>query len=161
MSSKKIARVGIYAAIYAALTIILSPISYGPIQVRVSEFLTLFPFIDPLAIPGVFIGCIIANLFSPGGWIDIILGSLFTLVAAYLTQKMPSIYLTPIPPILINAFGISLYLHTFFKLPYLLNVIYIGVGEGVATYGIGLPILLYILKKQNLKKIFENGEIQR
>ena len=154
MSSKKIARISIYAASYAVLTVILSPISYGPIQVRVSEFMTLFPFIDKTAIPGLFIGCAIANLFSPAGWIDVIFGSLFTLIAAFLTRKMPNVYLAPLPPILVNAFGVSLYLHLFFKLPYLLNVLYIGLGEAIATYLIGLPLLLYILKNESLKKIF-------
>ncbi len=157
MRSKKVAKIALYAASYAVLTIILSPISYGPIQVRISEFMTLFPFIDKLAIPGLFIGCVIANLFSPAGWIDVIFGSLFTLIAAYLTRKMPNVYIAPIPPILINAFGVSLYLHLFFKLPYLLNVLYIGVGETIATYIIGLPILLYILRNENLKKFFTEG----
>ncbi|ACK42763.1 MULTISPECIES: QueT transporter family protein [Dictyoglomus] len=154
MRSKKVAKIALYAASYSVLTVILSPISYGPIQVRISEFMTLFPFIDKLAIPGLFIGCAIANLFSPAGWIDVIFGSLFTLIAAYLTRKMPNVYLSPIPPILINAFGVSLYLHLFFKLPYLLNVLYIGVGETIATYIIGLPILLYIFRNENLKKFF-------
>lgn len=154
MSSKKITRIAFYAVIYAVLTVLLSPISYGPLQVRISEFLTLFPFIDKLAIPGLFIGCLIANLSSPAGWIDVVFGSLCTLIAAYLTRKMPNVYLAPLPPILINAFGVSLYLHVFFKLPYLLNVLYIGIGEAIATYLLGLPILLYVLKNPNLKKYF-------
>jgi len=94
MRSKKVAKIALYAASYSVLTVILSPISYGPIQVRISEFMTLFPFIDKLAIPGLFIGCAIANLFSPAGWIDVIFGSLFTLIAAYLTRKMPNVYLS-------------------------------------------------------------------
>lgn len=154
MSSKKITRIAFYAVIYAVLTVLLSPISYGPLQVRISELLTLFPFVDKLAIPGLFIGCLIANLFSPAGWIDVVFGSLFTLIAAYLTRKMPNVYLAPLPPILINAFGVSLYLHVFFRLPYLLNVLYIGIGEAIATYLLGLPILLYVLKNPNLKKYF-------
>ncbi|MFN3699194.1 MAG: QueT transporter family protein [Dictyoglomus sp.] len=154
MSSKKITRIAFYAVIYAVLTVLLSPISYGPLQVRISEFLTLFPFVDKLAIPGLFIGCLIANLFSPAGWIDVVFGSLCTLIAAYLTRKMPNVYLAPLPPILINAFGVSLYLHVFFRLPYLLNVLYIGIGEAIATYLLGLPILLYVLKNPNLKKYF-------
>jgi len=154
MEAKKIARIAFYAVVYSVLTIVLSPISYGPIQVRISEFLTLFPFIDKLAIPGLFIGCFIANLFSPAGWIDVVFGSLCTLIAAYLTRKMPNIYLAPLPPIIINAFGVSLYLHYFFKLPYLLNVLYIGIGEAIATYLISVPIFIYILKNPNLKKYF-------
>jgi uncharacterized membrane protein len=155
MNTKKITRIAFYAVIYSVLTMVLYPISYGPIQVRISEFLTLFPFLDPLAVPGLFLGCFMANIFSPIGWIDMIFGSLCTLIAAYLTRKMPNVYLAPLPPILVNAFGVSLYLHLFFDLPYLLNVFYIGIGEAIATYIIGLPIVLYILKSPQLKKYFE------
>ncbi len=159
MSSKTLARIAIYASIYIVLTLIFSAISYGPIQFRISEFLTVFPFIDFLAIPGLFLGCFVANFFSPAGWIDIIFGSLCTLIAGYLTYKMPKIYLAPLPPIIVNALGVSLYLHAFFKIPYLLNVIYIAIGEAVVTYLIGLPILIYIDRNPYIKmKFFGKGE---
>lgn len=152
MSTRNLTRIAIYASIYVALTLIFSAISYGPIQFRISEFLTVFPFIDPISIIGLFIGCFIANFFSPAGWIDVIFGSLFTLIAGYLTYKMPKIYLAPVPPIVVNALGVSLYLHVFFKLPYWLNVLYIAIGEGVVTYLIGLPILIYIDRNPYIKE---------
>ncbi|MGB9857257.1 MAG: QueT transporter family protein [Dictyoglomaceae bacterium] len=152
MSTRNLTRIAIYASIYIALTLIFSAISYGPIQFRISEFLTVFPFIDPISIIGLFIGCFIANFFSPTGWIDVIFGSLFTLIAGYLTYKMPKIYLAPIPPIVVNALGVSLYLHVFFKLPYWLNVLYIAIGEAVVTYLIGLPILIYIDRNPYIKE---------
>ncbi|MCS7202220.1 MAG: QueT transporter family protein [Dictyoglomus sp.] len=161
MSPKILTRITIYATIYVVLTLIFSTISYGPIQFRISEFLTVFPFIDPLAIPGLFIGCFIANFFSPAGWIDVIFGSLFTLIAGYLTYKMPRIYLAPLPPIIVNALGVSLYLHLFFKLPYLLNVLYIAIGEAVVTYLIGLPILLYIQRNPSIKEKFFGMGVKR
>ncbi|MEN2984731.1 MAG: QueT transporter family protein [Dictyoglomaceae bacterium] len=161
MSPKILTRITIYATIYVVLTLIFSAISYGPIQFRISEFLTVFPFIDPLAIPGLFIGCFIANFFSPAGWIDVIFGSLFTLIAGYLTYKMPRIYLAPLPPIIVNALGVSLYLHLFFKLPYLLNVLYIAIGEAVVTYLIGLPILLYIQRNPSVKEKFFGMGVKR
>lgn len=73
----------IIAALYAALTMLLAPISYGAIQCRVSEAFTLLPMLLPEAIPGLFLGCLISNLFSPVVTIwDIVFGSLATLLAA-------------------------------------------------------------------------------
>ena len=71
----------VIAALYAALTLLLAPISYGPIQLRLSEALTLLPMLLPQAVPGLFVGCLIANLYT-GMLTDIIFGSLATLVAA-------------------------------------------------------------------------------
>jgi len=158
LSTRNIIKIAIYAGIYIVLTLIFSPISYGPIQFRISEFLAVFPYLDPTAIPGLFLGCFIANIFSPAGWIDVFFGSICTLIAGYLTHKMPKIQLAPIPPIIINSLGVSLYLHIFFKLPYLLNVLYIALGEGAVTYLIGLPILIYIDKNPYIKdKILRVG----
>ena len=76
---------GIIAALYAALTIALAPISYGPIQLRVSEALTILPYLTPAAIPGLFIGCLVANILGGLGIYDVVGGSLCTLLAAFLT----------------------------------------------------------------------------
>lgn len=68
MSAKKIAPIAMIAAIYAVLTLTLYPLSYGVIQFRISEVMTLLPFVTPLAVPGLFVGALIANLFSPVGF---------------------------------------------------------------------------------------------
>ena len=78
---------------------------------------------------------------------DIVFGSLLTLIAAFLTSKMKNIYIAGIPPVLINAFGVSLYLSLLFKLPYFLTVLYIAIGESISVYAIGVPLFLYIGKK--------------
>ena len=80
----KMAVIAIVAAAYAALTIVLAPISYGPIQFRVSEALTALPFLMPCTVWGVFLGCILANLYT-GSVLDIVFGSLATLLAGLLT----------------------------------------------------------------------------
>ncbi len=79
--TKFIIQSAIIAAAYVGLTVIFSWTSYGEIQVRVSEILTILPFFTPSAIPGLFIGCLIANIFSPNGLPDIIIGSMATLIA--------------------------------------------------------------------------------
>lgn len=139
--------IGIISALYVVITIVFAPISYGPIQVRISEALTLLPFFDPRAIYALFLGCLFSNIFGGLGIYDIIFGSLLTLIAAFLTSKMKNIYIAGIPPVLINAFGVSLYLSLLFKLPYLLTVLYIAIGESISVYAIGVPLFLYIGKR--------------
>ena len=79
------------AAIYTALTFWLAPISYGPIQVRLSEAMCILPFFAPYTIWGLFVGCLLANICNPGGvmLLDVIFGSLATLLAAWLTSRNP------------------------------------------------------------------------
>jgi uncharacterized membrane protein len=141
-------RVAMIAAIYVVLNILFAPISYGPIQVRIAEALVVLPFIDPSAIIGLFLGCILANVYGPLGMIDIIGGSLCTLVAAYLTYKVKNPKLAPLPPVLINAFGVSIYLHLLFDLPYWITVLYIGIGEIIACYVLGYPLLILLIKNK-------------
>ncbi|MBU4228035.1 QueT transporter family protein, partial [bacterium] len=93
-----IIRVAMIAAIYVVLNIIFAPISYGPIQVRIAEALVVLPFIDSSAIIGLFLGCILANVYGGLGMVDIMGGSLCTLVAAYLTYKVKNPKLAPLPP---------------------------------------------------------------
>ena len=141
-------RVAMIAAIYVVLNILFAPISYGPIQVRIAEVLVVLPFIDPSAIIGLFLGCILANVYGPLGMVDIIGGSLCTLVAAYLTYKVKNPKLAPLPPVLINAFGVSIYLHLLFDLPYWITVLYIGIGEIIACYVLGYPLLILLIKNK-------------
>jgi uncharacterized membrane protein len=141
-------RVAMIAAIYVVLNIIFATISYGPIQIRIAEALVVLPFIDPSAIMGLFLGCILANVIGPLGMIDIIGGSLCTLIAAYLTHKVKNPKLAPLPPVLINAFGVSIYLHLLFDLPYWITVLYIGLGEVIACYVLGYPLLILLIKNK-------------
>lgn len=141
-------RVAMIAAIYVVLNILFAPISYGPIQVRIAEALVILPFIDASAIMGLFLGCILANVIGPLGMVDIIGGSLCTLIAAYLTYKVKNPKLAPLPPVLINAFGVSIYLHLLFDLPYWITVLYIGIGEVIACYILGYPLLILLIKNK-------------
>lgn len=158
LSTKYIAQVGIIGSLYAVITIILAPLSYGPVQVRVSEALTVLPYVTPAAIPGLFVGCVLANIYGGLGIYDIIGGSLCTLLAAFLTflcsrTKRP--ILAPLPPVLVNAFGVSLYLHLLFQFPYWITVIYVGIGEIVACFILGYPLLKIILKREKILKMLK------
>lgn len=151
----------IIAALYASITVLLAPISYYPIQVRISEALTVLPYIFPSAVWGLFIGCLIANIFGGLGVYDIFIGSILTLIAAYLTRQIArtkKTYLAPLPPIFLNGFGVSAYLVYLLHIlpgknilhlsPYFTTVIFIMIGEIIATYVIGLPILLIFIRKK-------------
>ena len=134
------------AAVYAVLTIFFAPISSGQFQVRVAEALTVLPFFTAAAIPGLFVGCLIANIFVGQGFSDMLIGPLATLLAAFLTAKMPSKYLAPLPPIFINAVYVGVLLFYVAKLPIAPTVLLVAAGELIACYGLGFPLMLLIEK---------------
>ena len=98
-----------FAAMVAALYAVMGyfgdilRLTFGPVQFRFAEALTVLPFIFPAAAPGLAVGCLITNLLSPYGPVDVIFGTLATAIAAWLTIKMPRWYLAALPPILVNA----------------------------------------------------------
>ena len=119
----------VIAALYAAMTLLLAPISYGPIQLRLSEAMTLLPILLPQAVPGLFVGCLIANLYT-GMLTDIIFGSLATLLAAigtYLLRK--KLLLAAACPVAANAVIVGLVLSMSFNLPVALTMLEVGIGE--------------------------------
>lgn len=137
----------IIAALYAALTMLLAPISYGAIQCRVSEAFTLLPILLPEAVPGLFLGCLISNLFSPAVTIwDIVFGSLSTLLAAcgtYALRKKP--VLAALCPVLANGLIVGTVLSMTLGLPVALTMGEVALGELVAV-ALGF-VLLSALKK--------------
>ena len=89
-TTRSIVRAGLIAAIYVVLTLIFQPISFGAIQFRIAEALTLMPILTLDAVPGLFVGCLLANLLGGGVWFDVVLGSIATLLAALCTRKFRS-----------------------------------------------------------------------
>ena len=87
ITTKKMARIGIIAGLYTAITFLLSAISFGPVQVRASEALTLLPILYPEAVAGLFLGCLLSNILGPFGAVDIVFGSLTTLLAAFISYR--------------------------------------------------------------------------
>ncbi|MBS3938441.1 MAG: QueT transporter family protein [Peptococcaceae bacterium] len=156
--ANNIARAGLIAAVYVVITLIIRPIAYGPIQFRLSEALTLLPFIDPMAIVGLTIGVFFANIASPLGLVDILGGSFLTLIAAYMTYKIKNKYLAMLPPIFVNALGVSLYVAPAYGLPYWPTVLYIGFGQTVVIALLGLPVLALYQKAAGayIKSVHKN-----
>ncbi|EJP6473233.1 QueT transporter family protein [Clostridium sp. FAM 1755] len=165
LQNKKVSNLvfsAVIAAIYTVLTLLLAPISYGQIQVRVSESLTLLPFLSSYSIWGVFLGCIISNLIGGNGIIDIVFGSLATLISAILTYYIGKSnlklkkYLAPLPPIFINAVVIGFILNYTLKLPLLLSMIWVGLGEFISCYVLGLILISIIEKNKKLMSYFKH-----
>jgi uncharacterized membrane protein len=145
-------RAAMIAALYGGLTILLAPISYGMIQVRVAEMLMVLPFFTTAAVPGLFVGCLVANIYGGFGLPDIVFGSLATLAAAYLVTKIKNRYLVPLPPVVINALVVGLILHFVLGLPFLLAAAWVGLGQLLACYGLGLPLLIILEKQRHIFK---------
>jgi len=152
MKSQKvlfIAQAAVIAAIYVVLTIVFLPLSFGEVQVRFAEALTILPYFTPAAIPGLFVGCIIANILGGAILPDIIFGSLATLIGAlfsYVLRKNK--FLVPLPPILANALVVPFVLYYGYgiDLPIPIMMLTVGIGE-IISCGIMGMILLFSLKK--------------
>ena len=142
-TTKYLLQGAVIAAVYAVLTIVLAPISYGPMQVRISEALTVLPVFTPAAVPGLFVGCFVANMVGPYGAVDMICGSAATLIAALLTYKLKDkTWLAPLPPVVLNGIIIGGMLHFAYGVPNLpACMVWVAVGEAIACYAIGLPLI--------------------
>ena len=139
------------AAVYAALTMALPVLSYNVVQVRLAEGLTVLPFLLPETIPGLVLGCAVANLASSFCIVDVVVGTTATLLAGLLTARAPNKYLAPLPPVILNALLVGAEL-TWFQTgfgpgaleAFGLNALSIAAGELVACYLIGMLIINYL-----------------
>ncbi|HOB40433.1 MAG: QueT transporter family protein [Limnochordia bacterium] len=148
---QRLTRAAIIAAAYIALVFAFQFASFGPIQFRVAEALTLLPMVYPEAIGGIYIGTLLANVLGGNGPWDIFGGSLVSLLAAYLTYRYRRHPVIPYAsPIVLNAFLISLYLRFILEVPsYWLLVLSIGFGQSVVVLGLGIPLLRFIQRHQD------------
>ena len=153
MKNKKalfITQAAVIAALYVVLVVIFNYISFGPIQFRVAEALTILPYFTPAAIPGLFIGCILANVIGGAVVWDIIFGSIATLIGAVFTYllRKKSKFLAPLPPVLANTIivpWVLKYAYGAEEMVWFMAVTF-GIGEILACYVLGM-ILLFALNK--------------
>lgn len=141
----KICTGGAIAAIYAILTLLLQPISFGyggVFQCRISEALTLLPVLSASAVPGLAIGCLIANLLGGAALPDIIFGALATLLGAVLTRRFAQKrLLAAMMPVIINTLVIGGVLSVLYHLNYFYAALTVLPGEFIACIPIGLTLL--------------------
>lgn len=132
-------------AVYVVLTLIFAPFSFGEIQIRISEALTILPYFTPAAIPGLFVGCIIANLFGGAIPFDIIFGSIATLIGATFTYQLrgKSRWLAPLPPIAANTVIVPFVLYYAYgiNLPIPFMMLTVGLGEVISCGVMGMILL--------------------
>ena len=138
------AQAAMIAAIYVVLTIVFAPFSFGEVQVRIAEALTILPVFTPAAIPGLFIGCLIGNILGGALLPDIIFGSLATLIGAlftYLLRKR-SKFLAPLPPILANIVVVPFVLRYAYGvlLPIPFMMLTVGIGEIISCGVLGMIV---------------------
>ena len=156
-SPRQLAIAGIIAAVYAVLTLFLPIPQYGGVQLRVAEAMTVLPFLLPEAIPGLAVGCFLANLSSPFV-LDWVVGTAATLIAALWTSRLRNKWLTPIPPVLCNAVIIGAEIAWLsmgegapFLPAFVLNAATVGLGEAIACGALGLPLLCWMARNPALK----------
>ena len=166
----KIAVSAVVAAVYAALTVVLAPISYGPVQFRASEALTVLPFLMPGTVWGLFVGCILANLYT-GSVLDIVFGSLATLLAGLCTacfgkqgNTVKNRLLGCLMPVVFNAVIVGAVLtcgYKFQEFPdnalasYGVNALTVGLGEAAVLYLIGYTLLRQLPRVKSLRAFFD------
>lgn len=145
------------AAIYVVLTLLANAMglaSYA-IQVRFSEALTILPFFTAAAVPGLAVGCLISNILAGGALLDIVFGTVATLIGAvctYLLRKK-SKWLAPVPPIVANAVIVPPVLYSAYGIaPIWLSVITVTIGEVISCGILGM-LLLHGLSKY--RRIFD------
>lgn len=151
---RKITKIGVVAAVYIVLTALIAPISYGAIQFRISEIMTLFAFIDPLYIPGLVLGCAISNLFSPLGVVDVVVGTTATFISVYMISKSKNLFIASLWPT-INCVFVGAELYYLQHLPFWLTSLQVAIGEFVVVTLIGYPIFRILLKKVNIVKLLK------
>jgi len=146
------------ASLYAGLTAALMPVAFSALQFRPAEALTVLPFLFPSAVPGLAVGCAVANLWSRFGVLDIVFGALATLIAAVCTRFLRrfrcGVWLAPLPPVVLNALVVGALIayssaepggQSFWSL-YLTEGSLLFISEALVCYLLGLP-LLFIMKR--------------
>lgn len=133
------------AAIYVVLTVMFAPISFGPVQFRIAEALCILPFFTPAAVPGVFVGCLLSNLLCGAAPLDVVFGSLATLIGAVGSYKLQNNkWLVCIPPIVANTVVIPWVLRYAYgsvdMIPY--AMVTVGIGEVLAIGVLGNLLLI-------------------
>ncbi|ALB47939.1 QueT transporter family protein [Clostridium beijerinckii] len=159
---KRLVKTAIMAALYAVITLVLAPISYGPIQFRVSEIMVLLAFFDPFYIVGLTLGCFIANILGPNGLADIIFGTLATFISVYavsITQRFvknrkTSLIIASLWPTIFNGVIIGWMLNYIYQFPLVLSIGEVAIGEFVVVTIVGVPIVRLLQNKYSSFPLF-------
>jgi len=153
----RLTRAAVFGALYAAVTLLTAPISFGALQCRISEALCILPFLFPETAWGLFGGCLLANLLGGSGPLDVIFGSLATLLGALMTSRMRWKWLAALPPVIMNGLFVGAVLaytatpSGFWGL-FPLIALEVAGGEAAALYALGIPLLFLLLRIPSVRE---------
>ena len=159
-------KAAVIAAVYAVLTLFSSAfgLAYSGVQFRISEALCVLPLFTSAAVPGLTVGCIIANIFSTVNPLDTVIGSAATLFAALLTRVCRNVRIGGIPvpsmlfPVLFNAVFVGAEIAFFsgedaFLSVFALNALSVGAGEAAVIFTVGTALILFLRKNTRLRTL--------
>ncbi len=148
-------KLAIVAALYVALTLALQPLSYGAIQFRVSEALMLLVIYNPIYSISLTLGCLVANIASSLGPVDILFGTLATLISCLCMMKVKNVFVSSLFPSIVNGIVIGLELYFLWEVPLWLGMIQVFAGEFVVCTLIGIPLFKSFEKNEAFMKQLE------
>ena len=160
-NTRTLVRAALIAALYTVLTLLLQPLSYGEVQIRFSEALTLLPILLPEAVPALAVGCLLSNILGGCTIFDIVFGTLATLLAALCTRKLRDrFWLAALMPVLFNGVivGAEIVLLTMpeevaFSV-FLINALEVAAGEAAVLAILGVPLYYFIRKSMPVLEKF-------
>lgn len=153
---KKIVLGGIVAALYIVLSLAIAPLSYGQIQFRFGEILMVLPFINKKYSISLIVGCLIVNLFSPLGLVDVLFGTISTALMCFVITKAKNIYSVPFIAAGITGLMIGLELYFIFNIPLWISFFTVGLGELVVVF-IGVLLFKAIAQNKYIYTLLKSG----
>ncbi|MEA4954568.1 MAG: QueT transporter family protein [Pseudoflavonifractor sp.] len=157
------------AALYAVMSYFgnIFGLTFMGIQFRFSEALCVLPFLFPATVPGLFVGCLITNLLSPYGLLDIVVGSAATLLAAVWTSRMKNRWLAPLPPVICNTVLVGFTIGwaeaggftSAFPAAWIFNGLSVGLGELGACYVLGMLLLYALPRIKSVRAMIPEGRL--
>ena len=168
-STRDLTLAAMVAALYAVMSYFgnIFGLTFGPVQLRFAEALTVLPFLFPATVPGLFVGCVMTNLISPFGLLDVAAGSLATLLAALWTSRVKSRWLAPLPPVICNAVLVGFTLSwtqaggftAALPAAWFYNGLTVGLGELGACCVLGMLLLHLIPKIKIFRTMIPKGRM--
>lgn len=152
-SIQKLVTLAAVAAVYVAMTLVIAPLAYGPIQFRFSEILVLLCFYNKDYCYSMVAGCAIANLFSPMAAMDVPFGTAATLISVlcmvFFAKKL---WVASLFPVIINGIVVGIELYVALNEPLLFSMATVALGELVVVTVLGVPFFKLLERNAHIKK---------